>query len=783
MPKRWLRQFLIFFIAPMIIVLVLGILTLPEGAREYSTALYASNGQLLNARLARDEQWRFELKEKLPVNYVKAVTGFEDQHFFFHPGFNPASLIRAFIQNTKAGKVISGGSTLTMQDIRLRRGNKSRSIGNKILEIYWAVCLELSTSKDRILEDYASRAPFGSNVVGLEAACWRYFDKPASRLSWSEAACLAVLPNSPALIYPGKNRGQLELKRNNLLKKLLKLNHIDSITFRLSLLEPIPEAPRPLVNQAPHAMDYLSKKFASENTFNSTLDQHLQNMVTESAFWAHESLQKYQIQNLAILVASTESGKVLAYCGNAPNTKMSPYVDHIQAPRSTGSILKPFLFTGALYQGLILPTALAEDIPVVLDGFQPQNFSKHYTGMTPFNQALIQSLNIPFVHLLKSYGVEHFKFDLQKLGLRQVNKAPSYYGLTLILGGAESCLWDLTGAYASLGRTLIHYQDQDRQYFDSDLHSLILLDGKQKQSVGKKDPVLFHAASIFNTFSTLTNLHRPDEAGQWNSFSGTHQIAWKTGTSYGFRDAWAIGINADYTVGIWVGNSDGEGKPNLLGVKAAAPILFDVFSKLKSSESSWFTPPLDEMIRIPVCAKSGMKPSSVCPELDTIWTSRFEDQSGVCPYHQSILVNNKTHLRVNKNCGLLNEQINKTVFILPPVQANYYAVNQPEYESMPAWDPKCIKETDGQSMKMIYPQHQSTLYIPIDRDGKPGEIVFKLAHRNPETIVYWHLDETYIGSTQRFHEYGLNTAPGKHQLTLIDETGNELIYQFEILSR
>ena len=783
MAKSLLRKFFILFVVTLSLVMAVGVITLPSPVQLWSSVLFGADGQLLNARIAKDEQWRFKLTQELPEKYITAVTCFEDQYFFKHPGFNPVSLGRAFLQNAKAGKTISGGSTITMQDIRLRRSSRPRTLYNKLLEMYWAVALEIIHSKNWILKDYASRAPFGSNVVGIEAACWRYFDKPLSTLSWAEAACLAVLPNSPGLIHPGKNRIFLEQKRNKLLKKLLSLQRIDSVTYRLALLEPVPEAPRPLINLAPHALDYLTKTQGKETYFRSTIQYEIQKMATESAYWAHENLKNAQIQNLAILIASTETGEVLAYCGNAPNTSMSPYVDHVQAPRSTGSILKPFLLTGALNQGYVLPTALMDDIPVVIDGFQPQNFSKRYTGMTALDQSLIQSLNIPFVHLLKIYGLEQFHFDLQRLGLHHIDNAPSYYGLTLILGGAESSLWDLAGAYAFLGRTLMHYTANDHQYFNSDRRALNLLRGEYQLSDPIREPALFHAVNIYSTLSILKNLKRPDESGQWNSFTSLQDVAWKTGTSYGFRDAWAIGINPEYTVAVWAGNSDGEGKPGLLGIRAAAPILFDLFSRLPRKNPAWFSPPYNEMVRTPICVSSGMKPSRVCPDIDTIWSSRFEDQSGICPFHQEIWVNALSNQRINQSC--LNEvsALKKTIFVLPPVQAHYYAINQPAYEPLPAWDPACITHPDAQVMRMIYPQNNSTILIPMDRDGKPGKIIFKLAHRTPESKIYWHLDADFLGSTQQFHEYSVNTFPGPHTLTVLDEKGNELVHHFEVLSR
>lgn len=779
-----MKKKVVYFILFIFVLLVIGIITLPEPHLDYSKILFSSDGQLLGGRVSKDQQWRFEPSDSIPYKYKTALILFEDRYFNYHFGINPISIIKALMINLKAGKIKTGGSTISMQDIRLRRGfNKRRDVIGKVIEMYWALALEIKYSKDRILIDYVSRAPFGANVIGFESACWRYFEKPSQFLSWAEACLLAVLPNNPSMMHPGKNRGLLKSKRDVLLNKLLMQRIIDSSTYNLAILEEIPLAPKPLPILAPHAMDHLIQSNPAKATFHSTINYSLQNQLNELAAWHYTALAGNRIHNIGILVADTESGNVLAYIGNAPNTSESKDVDHIKALRSTGSILKPFLYMGAQYRGTILPKSLLPDIPSVIDGFQPKNFSLQYQGAVHADHALIQSLNIPFVLLLKEYGLEQFHFDLKKLGINGISKSAGHYGLSLILGGGEASLWDITGAYASLGRTLCHFNIIDQRYFASDIKSFNLL----KTNTNRTDeiinaPPVFSSAAIYNTFVTLQNVQRPDELGHWNSFSSQMPLAWKTGTSYGFRDAWAVGINAKYTIGVWVGNSSGEGRPGLLGIKTAAPILFDVASKMGDKSNTAFEPPLDELIQIPICNQSGMKPSEYCNSLDTISVCRYQNITMPCTYHHQILINKKG-LLVNQSCTTPGT-LATSIFTLPPLAEHYYAILHAEYEKMPLPDPSCSTSTLNLAMmNMISPNANTSIYIPKDERGLPGKIVFKLAHRSPETPVYWHLDETYFATTHTFHEISFNTTPGDHIITVVDSFANELKVPFKVLNK
>lgn len=777
------KKLILSLAAGLILFFSISIITIPSPPQPLSHVLLSTEGLLLNAKLAADQQWRFQSADSIPIKFKKALLLFEDQYFQFHPGINPVSMFRAIRENITAGHVVSGGSTITMQDIRLRSNHSKRSVWNKLIEIFWAVGLELKWSKRHIINDYVSRAPFGTNIIGIEAASWRYFDKPSYKLSWAEAACLAVLPNSPAIIHPGKNRNILMAKRNALLDKLYQHGDLDQTTLQLSKLEPLPVQPLPLPNVAPHALDFITKFNPLGGSSESTIEYPIQTMINDLADYRYKDLSQNQIFNLAILVAETRSGKVIAYCGNPPHTIQSLHVDHVQAPRSTGSILKPILYSAANYRGYILPHTLLPDIPTVIEGFQPKNFSLEYSGATPADKALIQSLNIPFVILLRQYGLEQFYYDLQKLGFKTINKGPSHYGLSLILGGAETTLWDLVGSYSTLGRTLLNYQEYDHRYTAQDLHSLILLKNKKSDSNPQvaREPFILSAASIYNTLNVLKKLQRPDEEGKWESFNSNQDISWKTGTSFGFRDAWAIGINSHYTIGIWAGNSNGEGRHGLLGVKVAAPILFDVFSRLPHHENNSFPKPQDELISVSTCKISGMKASENCPDIDTITISRFFNQSLPCNDHKPIWINPKTGNRMTQSCSDFSFSQKKIIFNLPTLQEHYYASLHADYELMPPLDPSCPEVMESHMMNIILPEPNSTIYIPKEQNGKPGEVVFKLAHRHPETVVYWHLDEKYLGNTKTFHELSVHAETGDHTLTLVDENGVELTCNFKVL--
>ena len=727
----------------------------------YSTVVTDRNEELLGARIASDGQWRFPPRNTTPEKIKECLITFEDKHFYHHWGVNPFAIGRAFYQNVKNKRIVSGGSTLTMQTIRLAR-NESRTFREKLIEMIWATRLEFRASKEEILSMYISHAPFGGNVVGLDAAAWRYFGHSADDLSWAESAMLAVLPNAPAMIHLSKGRKTLLDKRNRLLKQLLEKKTIDSSTYELAISEPLPDEPHPL----PHIAPYLVSRFYQERNgeySRSTINKGIQTQVEDLAErWSNE-FGRSDIRNLAILVIDIPSNQVVAYCGNVhfDRKQGGNQVDVIQAPRSTGSILKPFLYYAMLQEGSLLPDMLLPDVPVNINGFTPQNFSMQFEGAVPASEALARSLNIPAVTMLQRYGVPKFHSFLQQVGLKTINRSSSHYGLSLILGGAEATLWDVTNAYAMMGRSLLQLPQRSC--------SLLLPTSRITEST---DP--FQPGAVWQTFDALKEVNRPEEI-DWKSIPSMQTIAWKTGTSYGFRDAWAVGVTPRYAVGVWVGNATGEGKPGLVGAQTAGPVLFDIFNLLPSS--SWFTRPAGIFVEAEVCRKSGHLKGRFCDETDTLLVLPAGLRTEACPYHHLVTLSADESQRIYENCANTEPTLRKSWFTLPPVWEWYYKQHHPEYKPLPPFKAGCGEDT-FQPMQFIYPPMNARIKLPKQLDGSKGFLTVELAHNNPNATVFWHLDETYQAQTQDFHKISLQPAAGKHSLTAVDGEGNTISTTF-----
>ena len=727
----------------------------------YSTVVTDRNEELLGARIASDGQWRFPPRNTTPEKIKECLITFEDKHFYHHWGVNPFAIGRAFYQNVKNKRIVSGGSTLTMQTIRLAR-NESRTFREKLIEMIWATRLEFRASKEEILSMYISHAPFGGNVVGLDAAAWRYFGHSADDLSWAESAMLAVLPNAPAMIHLSKGRKTLLDKRNRLLKQLLEKKTIDSSTYELAISEPLPDEPHALPQIAP----YLVSRFYQERNgeySRSTINKGIQTQVEDLAErWSNE-FGRSDIRNLAILVIDIPSNQVVAYCGNVhfDRKQGGNQVDVIQAPRSTGSILKPFLYYAMLQEGSLLPDMLLPDVPVNINGFTPQNFSMQFEGAVPASEALARSLNIPAVTMLQRYGVPKFHSFLQQIGLKTINRSSSHYGLSLILGGAEATLWDVTNAYAMMGRSLLQLPQRSC--------SLLLPTSRITEST---DP--FQPGAVWQTFDALKEVNRPEEI-DWKSIPSMQTIAWKTGTSYGFRDAWAVGVTPRYAVGVWVGNATGEGKPGLVGAQTAGPVLFDIFNLLPAS--SWFTRPTGIFVEAEVCRKSGHLKGRFCDETDTLLVLPAGLRTEACPYHHLVTLSADESQRIYENCANTEPTLRKSWFTLPPVWEWYYKQHHPEYKPLPPFKAGCGEDT-FQPMQFIYPPMNARIKLPKQLDGSKGFLTVELAHNNPNATVFWHLDETYQAQTQDFHKISLQPAAGKHSLTAVDGEGNTISTTF-----
>ena len=759
------------------------------------TVIEDKNHELLGAHIAEDGQWRFPECKEVSDKFIKAITCFEDRRFFYHQGFDPIAIIRAIKSNLSSGKKISGGSTLTMQLIRLSRKGKARTVYQKIIEIILAARTEAEFSKKEILNLYASHAPFGGNIVGIDAAWWVYFGRKQDQLSWAECAMLAVLPNSPGLVHPGKNRKFLKKKRDWLLKKLFQKGLIDYDTYELSIEEPIPEKQNEFPRLAPHLLARINKDIKKNkdkhSTFHTSIDATLQKQVQYIAEnYYSNTLSGNGIHNTAVLVMDVENGNVLVYLGNIGalnDKKHGAQVDIITSSRSTGSVLKPFLYAAMLTSGDILPKALVPDIPTQISGYAPKNFNLGYDGAVPARKAIARSLNIPAIRMLQKYGIPKFLQVLRKLGMSTVNKNADHYGLSLILGGCEGSLWELCGIYASMARSLNNFSVNSSRYNPADYHApnILFKEKNNKHFLDLEKNSILSASAIWYTFKTMIDVERPPEESNWQYYSSSQKIAWKTGTSFGFRDGWAIGVTPLYVVGVWVGNADGEGKPHLTGISCAAPILFDVFNLLPKS-SKWFEQPYDDMFYTRVCRQSGYLASDICEETDSVWLPKSGIHFQKCPYHKLIHLDKTETWRVHGNCEEPSEMVHKSWFVLPPVIEYYYKMKNHNYKTLPEYRPDCqanLLSSPAYQMEIIYPKDLTKIYVPIELDGTKGSTVFEVAHRNNNTTIFWYIDDDYITATQGFHHVAVQPTKGKHKLTLVDDKGGKIEQSFEIIDK
>ncbi len=780
MKYKRFKIFLFSIISSIIIIVLISLLTVyfhqPLFRSPTSTVLFSSNGRLMNARIADDEQWRFPLSKNVSEKFTKAILLYEDKRFYQHVGIDIIALGRALYQNIKARSVVSGASTLTMQVARLSYGNKKRTFWQKIKEAFLTIGIELTHSKKEILALYAANAPFGGNVVGLDAASWRYYGVPVDNLSWADIATLTVLPNAPALIHLSKNRDLLKQKRDEVLKRLFEDNHIDTIDYQLAIKQPLPDKPYALPNLTPHLTNHAIELGQKGKNINTTIDYNYQIALSDLVNRYGEMYKNQGVYNAGAIIVETETQKVVAYVGNTEDrlAKHENHVNIITAPRSSGSTLKPFLFACMLQDGELLPQMLIPDIPTTIAGYTPKNFKDKYAGMVPADKVLTRSLNIPMVRMLYNYGLTRFYHHLKQMNFSTINKPSEYYGLSIILGGAEVTLWDLVGAYASLGNGVLNYDNQKK-----DQHIVFstpyFLENQKRNHVRSQ----IQTAASYQTLEVLSALHRPNNEIGWEQYTSSQKVAWKTGTSFGFRDAWAIGVTPKYTIGVWVGNATGEGKPELSGVKMAAPILFDAF-KLLGNDKYWFSKPLDELYPLEVCEKSGFRKSRYCPKTKIIYSEKMGKRSQVCPFHQMLHLDDTEQFRVNSLCYPAYRIKQKSWFILPQVIEWYYTKNHPEYRRIPPLHPDCSHLQQEKNMDIVYPDVHSKLFIPIDLDGKPEKIVFKATHRNKSSVIFWYLDKIYIGSTSNNHELSIRPKKGKHQLLLVDHLGNRYQQNIEV---
>jgi len=580
-------------------------------APQYSPLVLAQDGSVLHAYLNPTQKWRMktELAEITPALQTTIIEK-EDRYFRYHFGVNPLAIAQAAARNLRGHGRTTGASTITMQVARLLEP-KSRTWPHKLLEMARAVQLEAHYSKAEILQLYLNLVPYGSNIEGVKSAALLYFQQPPDYLSLAQTVTLAIIPNRPGGLVLGRDNAAIVRERNRWLQYFQAQHLFPAQDIADALAEPLDAQRHAAPTLAPHLARRLVRAHPGQALIHSTLRPASQARAEELARNYVRRLATLGITQAAVLVVRNRTRAVEAYVGSADfgDAGALGQVDGVQAVRSPGSTLKPLLYGLAFDRGLATPKTVVADVPANFQGFRPENFDKRCQGQVTVERALTYSLNIPAVRLLADLGVDNLTGTLQQAGFRQVTHDAPRLGLSTILGGCGASLQELTGLYAALadgGRFRELKTENDKVKIEG---------GRPEKSADRsqKNQFLISKASAFLITDILAQRTRPDLPLDAAATRHLPRIAWKTGTSYGRRDAWSIGYNQEYTIGVWLGNFDGHGSPSLTGADVASPLLFTLFNALNyNAAASWYAPPASVDFRL-VCAETGLPPGAHCP--------------------------------------------------------------------------------------------------------------------------------------------------------------------------
>lgn len=732
----------------------------------YAPVLYASDGKILASKVAVDGQWRFQVNSDVPQKYFETLIFYEDKAFYYHWGFNPISFLRASFQNFKHRQVLSGASTISMQLAKMGIGYKSRSIIQKIREVFLALGLEFIYTKKEILQLYAAHAPFGSNIIGLETAMWKYYNKRLTEITWAEAALFVVLPNQPNLILSQKGVEFLKQKRDLLLNRMLKSQMLDSLEYNVAVMEPIPQRIIKTDLSSMHFLNYVMRSNPGKVTFESSVNSEIQSGVKNLMLSHHQLLSQNDINNLAVLIVDNRNASIVSYQANVVNTSVKvpeAHVDMIQAPRSSGSTLKPLLVASLFEQGIVAPSSLIEDIPTLIGGFRPENFSRVYSGVVPVEEVIYNSLNVPSVLLLKNYGNSLFYNDLKKLGFRHLFRPWEDYGLSLILGGCEVTMAELVRTYSYLSYKLNHsnrINDDFKTFADFQLNWSKNITPVQLKAAIDSD--IYSRSTIYLMFECMRKRVGSDEL---------HQIAVKTGTSFGYKDAWCIGICPNYTMAVWAGNANGLSRPGLIGLHTAAPLLYDCF-QLFSDLGTW-QQPFEELKSVELCKESGYIPGPYCTQTQKRILGKSFSRLPTCKFHKNLCVDTVENYVQSKDCNFYC--VDKSYFVLPVLEEYFYKKKNSNYKSHPPYDPNCfIVPTSISSLAFLYPNNATALAAPLSLSGDQNQFLFHAVHSDREESVFWFLDDAYVGVTVYPHQIKLIPPAGRHKLSIMNKAGSKV---------
>lgn len=772
--KIRLRYYLLRLIFILFILAVLGYVFSPRPELKtfttYSTAIFDRSGELLKLTLAQDDRYRlYQRLDQISPDFIQATLVYEDKKFYQHFGVDFPALINAFWSTYILSGRRVGASTITMQVARLRWNMNTTNISGKLKQIFRAIQLSRHYSKQQILEAYFNMASYGGNIEGIGAASLIYFNKQPNQLSLPEALTLAVIPQNPNKRNPVSEKGYktLLVARENLFQRWVSSFPKDRVKQKYFQLPLSIRAAKNLPKIAPHFTQFLlNRKSAwSHGNINSTLDK-VQQIKLEKIIKDYISSKSIiGINNASAVLLNYETMEVEAMVGSADfyNDKLFGQVNGTTAKRSPGSTLKPFVYALAIDEGLIHPMSLLKDSPIRYGGFTPENYDKQFVGPILAKDALLRSRNVPAVTLqsrLKQLSFYDFLVNAGVSGL----KSKDFYGLALALGGAELTMMELIRLYSVLAnqgilREIIT-QKNNPQIFDA----------QPKQ--GKK---ILSAEASFLLLDMLKDNPAPDALDINMNYLAKNDIAWKTGTSWAYRDAWAIGISGSYVLAVWIGNFNGKGNNAFVGRTATGPLLFSAFDALVENKN-WT---VDKVFRsknlnlkkIEVCANTGDLYEKYCPSLELAWFIPGISPIKASNIYRSISINKATGLRACYNRP--GETENKVFEFWPSDFLRIFNQAGILLKTPPKYDPKCDlnqKSNSGQSPVIRSPQSQIEYVIRSEVvDG--NYIPFSATVDSDVESLFWFVNGKFVGSAKQGTAFIWHASNGKHSVRVVDDSG------------
>ncbi|NOK38778.1 penicillin-binding protein 1C [Corallococcus exercitus] len=716
--------------------------------------------------LAPDERWRIPApKDRIDRAYVRALVALEDKRFFQHPGVDPLAALRALGLNLSRGRRVSGASTLTMQLVRVLEP-RPRTFTSKVIESFRAAQLEARLSKQEVLEAYLQFVPYGRNVEGVEAAALAYFGHTARHLSPAEIATLLAVPQNPNRRFPSpENRDRLRSARDDIARRLLESEGlvVDGVASDTVLAEvratPVPDVLTPFPREAPHAAVWLKAQRPGATWLATTLDAGTQRFVERTLGEAARRLERQGIHNGAVVVADRDTGELRALVGNFDffDEKHGGQIIGFATPRSPGSALKPLLYALGIDQGLVGPETLVPDIPVAYGGYQPRNFDGRFLGLVRMETALSQSLNLPFVRLLERVGVEGFLGSLRQAGVTSLDPRPGHYGLSAAVGGLELTPLELTGVYLALAG-------------DGQARPLRVLD---EDTAPKKAQTLVSPGAAWLTRQALALRDRPDFPERRRLTGLPARVHWKTGTSFGNRDAWAAGSGPKHTAVVWLGNFDHSSSVHLVGAENAAPLLFDILEGIgprgTAVQEEDATPPKD-LVSVEVCAYSGHLPTDACTQRKRVDAVRTAVPTTPCPYHHRVEVDVASGLAVGPGCRDGRKTESRVYLTWPSSLRRWLAEQQRQLPEPPPLAPGCVAGGERDTPTILSPpEGQVALLIPgMNTEEQKIPLEAEAAHDRELT---WFVDGAVLGTARAAERLWWKPSVGTHDILVTDDHG------------